>query len=185
MTSAGERQPRSASAFSVSSRRISSTCSTPSRAAEGEPVQRRPADEHGASSERERHHDVGSAPNATVEVHLGAVADGVDDLGQRLERRDRAVELTTAVVRDDDAGGAVLAGEDRVLGGDEALHEHGHLPALAELGDVVPLESRLEQAERSVCCSSVSLPRSRAATIAGTSSSGASKPVRTSRCRIP
>ena len=59
------------------------------RAAEGEPVHRRPPDEDRARAERERHDDVGSSADAPVEVHLGPVADRLDDLGQRLERRDR------------------------------------------------------------------------------------------------
>jgi hypothetical protein len=59
--------------------------------------------------------------HATVEVHLRAVADRLHDLGESLEGCDRAVELTTAVVGHDDAGRAVLAGQDCVLCRDEAL----------------------------------------------------------------
>ena len=38
-------------------------------------------------------------PDAAVDIDLGAVADGVDDLGQGTGRRDHVVELATAVVR--------------------------------------------------------------------------------------
>ena len=111
VTSAGERQPRSASAFSVSSRRISSTCSTPFDPPNASPyIAGRPTSTARAPS-ASAIDDVGAAPYAAVEIDLGAVADGFDDLGKRLERRDRAVELTPAVVRDDDARGAVLARE--------------------------------------------------------------------------
>ena len=78
----------------------------------GEPVHHRPPDEDGAGAERERGDDVASAPNAAVDVDLGPSADGLDDLGQRVQAGDRAVELPAAVVRDDDRGGAVLASED-------------------------------------------------------------------------
>ena len=47
--------------------------------------------------------------------HLEPVSDRVDDRRQRLERRHHAVELAPAVVRDDDAGRAVLGGQHRVL----------------------------------------------------------------------
>ena len=73
-----------------------------------ETPERHPAGEHGPRAEGERRGDVGAAPDAAVEQHLEPVADRVDDGRQRLERRHRAVELAAAVVRDDDARGAVL-----------------------------------------------------------------------------
>src|SRR6476619_7390682 len=48
------------------------------RAAEGEPVERGTTDEHGARAERERHHDVGTAPHTAVEIHLPAIANGLN-----------------------------------------------------------------------------------------------------------
>src|SRR6188508_2497140 len=117
-------------------------------AAPGEPVHRGPSDENGTRTERERHHDVGPAAHASIHEDLRSIAHSLDDFGKRFERCDRAVELPPAVVRDDDAGCAVVARENRILGSYEALHDHRHLPALSELGHVVPLEPRLEQGER-------------------------------------
>src|SRR5688572_16393000 len=97
-------------------------------AAEGQAVHRRPADEDCASAQRERHRDVRAPAYAAVEVHLGAVADRLDDLRQRLQRRDRAVELAAAVVRDDNARRAVLTREVRVLRRDEPLDDDGDVP---------------------------------------------------------
>src|SRR5688572_23155375 len=57
-------------------------------AAECEAVHGRPSDEDRPGAERERHRDVGAAPDAAVEVDLGAIADRLDDLGQRLEGSD-------------------------------------------------------------------------------------------------
>ena len=73
------------------------------RAAEREPEHRPDDHEDGARAECERCHDVGAAANAAVEVDLGPAVHRFDDLGERLERRDRAVELAAAVVRDDDS----------------------------------------------------------------------------------
>ena len=47
-------------------------------------------------AERERFHDIGSAPESAVDDHLDALADGVHDFRQRLERRhpgERAVQV--------------------------------------------------------------------------------------------
>ncbi len=86
-------------------------------AVDGEAPERRATGEHRARAERERLDDVRAAPDAAVDEHLDPAVDGVDDLGQRVDRRGDAVELPAAVVRDDDPRRAVLAGEPRVLGG--------------------------------------------------------------------
>ena len=49
----------------------------------------------------------------------GAPVDRVDHLGQGVGGGQRAVELAAAVVGDDDAGGAVLDRQLRVLGGQQ------------------------------------------------------------------
>ena len=120
VTSAGVRQPTSCSASSISARSSSSTCRDALLAADGEAPERRAADEHGAGAERERLDDVGAAADAAVDEHLDPTVDRLDDLGQRVDRRGDAVELPAAVVRDDDPGGAVLAREPRVLGGERS-----------------------------------------------------------------
>src|SRR6476620_6356600 len=63
---------------------------------------RRAAGEHGARAERDRLGDVGAAPDAAVEIDLGASRDRLGYLRQRVERGWSAVELAAAVVRDDD-----------------------------------------------------------------------------------
>jgi len=48
---------------------------------------------------------------------------GSNDRRQCLERRRHAIELATAVVRDDDAGGAVLGREHRIPGFEDSLDD--------------------------------------------------------------
>ena len=88
----------------------------PGRAVDGEAPQRRPPDQHGPGAERQRLQDVHAAADAAVHQDLQPVARRRDHLGERVERRGRAVELAAAVVRDDDARGAGLRGADRVVG---------------------------------------------------------------------
>ena len=71
-------------------------------AAGGQRPQRGPAHQHGSRAERERLHDVGSAPHAAVDVDLGPPGHRVDDLGEDVGRRRRVGQLAGAVVRDDD-----------------------------------------------------------------------------------
>ena len=74
----------------------------PSAASAHEP---RAPDEAGAGAERARLDDVLAAADASVEQDLRAVADRLDDGGEHVERRRRAVELAAAVVRDVDGVG--------------------------------------------------------------------------------
>ena len=69
------------------------------------------ADEHAAGAERQRDRDVEATPDAAVDPDLGPAADRLDDLGQDVDRGRDAVELSRAVVADDDPVDAVLDGE--------------------------------------------------------------------------
>ena len=147
-TSPGVGQPRRTSASRISAWRISSTWRAPSRAAGREPPERRPADEDGPRAERERLRDVRAPPDAAVEVDLRTAADGLDDLGQRVQGRGDAVELPPAVVGDDDAGRTVLARERGVLGREDAL-EHERKRALgAKPLEVAPGDARVDDGRR-------------------------------------
>ena len=83
--------------------------------------------------------------------HLEPVADRVDDRRQRLERRHHAVELTAAVVRDDDARGAVLGSEDGILGVEHSLDDDRHGQRRGKPLQVGPVERRVEEVERFAC----------------------------------
>ena len=66
-------------------------------------------------------------------------ANRVDDLGQDLERRRPVVERPPAVVRHDDPLRAVFEAEQRVLGRQDALHQHRPGDERADLIQVAPL----------------------------------------------
>ena len=55
-----------------------------------------------------RRHDVEPAPDSAVDPDLGPAADGGDDLLEHVRGRDDAIELTRAMVRDDDPRDPVL-----------------------------------------------------------------------------
>ena len=78
-----------------------------------------------------------------------AAGDGVDDPAQCVEGGDRAVELAAAVVADDDAGGAVLDGEARVLGVQDAFEDDGASEGGEPL-EVLPLQAGDERDLRGV-----------------------------------
>src|SRR4051812_5961973 len=73
--------------------------SHPALACGHEAVEVRTADQPGASPEGDGGDEVAAGRDAAVDVDLRPVADGVDDVRQRLERHGGPVELATAVVR--------------------------------------------------------------------------------------
>src|SRR6185437_15143941 len=85
---------------------------------------RRAPDENGLGAEGESLDRVGTAPDAAVEEHLDASVRRLRHLRQRVECCRRAVELSSAVVRDDDSGGAVLDRELGVLACEDTLEQH-------------------------------------------------------------
>src|SRR4051812_38113423 len=91
-------------------------------------VQVGPADQGRAGPEGYRRDDVAAGEDAAVDVHLGAVAHRVDDTGQHLERRGRAVELAATVVGHDDGVGTGVDDGARVGDGLDPLDHQGSGP---------------------------------------------------------
>src|SRR6185436_9785326 len=87
--------------------------------------------------------NVRAAPDTAVEQHLDTPVDCFDDFLERVERRLHAVELPAAVIRDDDCRGTVLAGELRVLGGEDPLDDDREAVA-GEPFEVTPAETGVE-----------------------------------------
>src|SRR5579859_3909096 len=77
----------------------------------------RPADADRARAEREGLERIRAAADATVEEHRDPAGDRGHDPGQCVERRDRAIDLAAAVIRDDESVDAVLQRGARRPGG--------------------------------------------------------------------
>ena len=92
-------------------------------AAEPEPVDVRPPEQHRGGAERHRLHHVGAGAHAGVEQHGDRAVDGLEHGRQRVERGDGAVDLAAAVVRHDDAVDARVDRGPGVVGVEDAL-EH-------------------------------------------------------------
>jgi hypothetical protein len=63
----------------------------PGLSVSGETPQRRAPHQYGLSADRERDRDVGPTPNPAVEQNRDPAFHGLDDLGQRVDRRRRIV----------------------------------------------------------------------------------------------
>src|SRR4051794_21883110 len=98
------------------------------------------ADRPGA--EGQRLEDLGAAAEASVDQDGEVAADGVDHFGEDVDGAATGLGGASAVVRDDHAVGAVLAGEDGVLRGVDAFEEELHLRQLLEATDVGPVGER-------------------------------------------
>ena len=153
-----------------SSPRISSRYrTTPCLARRREPPRDRPAQQHGACAPSASALNTSrAAPHAAVEVDLEPALDRVDHLGQRVERRDRPVERSPAVVRHDDRVDAVVDRELRVLAGEDPLEHELH--AGRDARAATPASARSGSTRSSAGCRARSPTRSRPARTAGRAS---------------
>src|SRR5579883_3584145 len=115
-------------------------------AAGPEAIQIRAADHAGTGAERERPRDVLTGANAAVEHDLDVGADRIDDPRQHRDRGDRTIELTPAVVGDDERGSSGLGGAAGVLDVEQSLDDQLAGPQLADPFDILPGERRIELA---------------------------------------
>ena len=122
-TASGDAQPQSARASSISVAEQLEHAPRSRLPVGRETPERRAAGENGAGAERQCLDHVGAAADAAVDVDLDPAVDGLDDLGQERGGRRDGVELTAAVIRDDDRVGAVLDCEQRVLAGLDPLQD--------------------------------------------------------------
>ena len=153
-------------------------------AGDREPPDGRAADEDRVGAESQGDGDVGAAADAAVDEDGGPACDRLDHLRQGVGAGQNAIELTAAVVGDDDAGGAVLDGERRVLGAQHAL-DHQRQAALGGDGlEIPPIQGRVHQRERLLDRHLAVTPRA-ARTLGTPRPSGILNPVRRSRSRRP
>ena len=104
------------------------------------PVEGGSAGQRRLRAERQRLQHVAAAADPAVDERLGAATDRVDHLGQRVERGRDAVQLPATVIRDDHSRRTVLAGELRVLGGEDPLDDERQAAHAAQPLQVAPGE---------------------------------------------
>src|SRR5205814_3761108 len=85
-----------------------------------------------------------AAADPAVEPDFSSILDDFNNLRERTDRRDGAVELPPAMVGDDDRVDAQARGDLRVLGVEDALEDQLAAPELLHPLDVLPGERRIE-----------------------------------------
>ena len=83
--------------------------------------------------------DMRPALHPAVHEHVDPITYGVDDFGQLVERCPRAVKLSAAMVRNNDAGTTDLGGVFGVGWGHDALQAELTVPNADHLTHIVPV----------------------------------------------
>src|SRR5262245_14494397 len=109
----------------------------------GKAIKVEPADRHGIGAERNAFDDVGASAESAVDNDLRPSPHGADHVLQNVYRSSPMVELASTMVGDVDAVDAVIAGDDRIFRGLDALDDHRQLAALAKALDLRPAQRRL------------------------------------------
>jgi hypothetical protein len=94
--------------------------------------------EDSAGAEADGLYDVTATADAAIHQDFGAAVDGGDDFGKRADRGIDGIELTAAVVGDDDGGDAFIHGAARVVSCEQAFHDDWARPDAADPAQVVP-----------------------------------------------
>lgn len=112
-----------------------------------------PADQHTLRTERQRFEHVAAAAYAAVEEDGRAAADRGGRPAQQIDRGRRAVEIPSAMVRDDDGVHAFAAGALGVIRVHQPLHQESPWPALAQAREIpgLALHRARQAAAKRVC----------------------------------
>src|SRR5262249_3685578 len=90
-----------------------------------------------------RPHSTGR-PTSTARAP-SATGNGAGDRGEDSDRRGSGVELTSAVIRDDNRGSAGLHGLHRIVGAGDTLDDDGQLRDRTEPCDIRPGENGIDE----------------------------------------
>lgn len=104
------------------------------------PKRREETYEDSGRSQRKGLQCVRASADTSVQEHGHFAGGGLHDLLQSRDGGGYVVELSGAVVRDDDPGAAALDGQLGVLGGDHTLDEDGHAGDGLQPLDVLPAQ---------------------------------------------
>jgi hypothetical protein len=118
--------------------------SRPLLTAGGQSPEDGPPYQDGVRPEGQGPQNIGARSDASVDKDRGASPDRVDNLGEGASRCDRAVELTSSVVGDDHAGGAVLDRAPGVITPDESFDHDGEPAPLGRQRQVVERDRGIE-----------------------------------------
>src|SRR3546814_10563764 len=81
-----------------------------------------------------------SPADAAVEDNLDPLANGIDDVGDKVDRGAAAVELAAAMVRQDHRRRARIGGAKRIVGTLQTLDRKRTAPISGNLGDALPAD---------------------------------------------
>ena len=102
------------------------------------------SDQHRIGTQRQRLDDVQPAADTTVYEHRQIRPNGLGNTRQHAGRRRRLIELTPAMIGNDDAFDPVVRGHPGVLDIQDALENKFARPVLANPRNVVPRHRRVE-----------------------------------------
>jgi hypothetical protein len=100
----------------------------------------RAAKKDGASAKGQSLEDICPTAHAAIDVHFAATCNGLDHFGQGLHAGDDPVELTTAVVGDNNTGGSIFQSQEGIFRCENAFEQDGKLCDGAEPGEDLPGE---------------------------------------------
>ena len=108
-----------------------------------QPPQHGPPQHHATRTQGESPHHVHTATDAAVDEHLPALAHRRHDRGQGVGRRNRAVELATAVIGHAHAGRAGVEAGHGVVVPQHALDDHRQTGQLVQPPDALEGDTRV------------------------------------------
>ena len=120
----------------------------PSLPSSAETVQEGTPDEDALGAERQGLDDILPGSDPPIHEDLDAVADSGRDGRERHDGRNGAVQLTPAVVRDNQGLGAACRGHLGILWIQNALEDQLPAPAVLDTFNIIPAEGRVEL----LCC---------------------------------
>ena len=115
---------------------------------DGETPHDGPADEHRGRAERERLHDVRTAADSAVDVHVGVAAHRVDDVWEGVGSGEAAVDDAAPVVGHCHPADAGVDTSASVIAAQHTLDDHRQAAPLTEAREVVDRHARVEVGHR-------------------------------------
>ena len=107
-------------------------------ATHGQTIHTWASDKHHLGTQGKRLGNVRTRTDTRVKQDVQLVADGIDNLWEHFNRRDRVVHLATTMRRDDNTIHAVLDSKLGIFHVHDTLEHNGSIPVLAQVLEVIP-----------------------------------------------